>query len=310
MLFSTQRDSIRLISVPSLFILVVLSALSAANLEAQGGSTVDRWGTQSFEINPFIGLLNDQPEFSPDLNTDQLRRDAIIGGRLGYTFGSNIFFQVEASNSLIQILYPLEEGGNQARNTNTFFGGGAIGYNIQPAQDIQVFGVVGAGAVLWDAELAIRETQLRFNYGLGARYFVGPKLAVRTDVRMHHIPSALEKLRAESAGGAVADGNLFALELSVGISLFTHGSTDGDRDGVSDRVDTCPGSRPGVIVDGKGCPLDSDGDGVPDGIDQCPNTPRGVEVGLNGCPTDRDPEAYKETAQTNATHPRSILRRN
>lgn len=63
---------------------------------------------------------------------------------------------------------------------------------------------------------------------------------------------------------------------------------DTDGDGVSDDLDQCPGTAPGVPVASNGCPLDDDKDGVINGQDACPNTPAGVPVGANGCPADSD----------------------
>jgi len=61
---------------------------------------------------------------------------------------------------------------------------------------------------------------------------------------------------------------------------------DEDGDGVSDTVDICPNTPPGMRVDQLGCPLlsDSDGDGVVDENDRCPNTPENSVVDLEGCP--------------------------
>ncbi len=60
---------------------------------------------------------------------------------------------------------------------------------------------------------------------------------------------------------------------------------DGDADGVSDEIDACPYSAPGVIVGADGCegPPDTDLDGVPDTSDSCPETPRDALVDPFGC---------------------------
>lgn len=69
---------------------------------------------------------------------------------------------------------------------------------------------------------------------------------------------------------------------SVGV-IFTLGKVkDSDGDGVTDRNDACPGTKPGVAVDAKGCPLDRDGDGIADMIDKCPDV-KGTAL-ANGCP--------------------------
>lgn len=58
---------------------------------------------------------------------------------------------------------------------------------------------------------------------------------------------------------------------------------DADQDGVSDDLDMCPNSPPGIVVNRMGCPRDFDGDGVPDYLDQCPNTKLGTSVDSSGC---------------------------
>lgn len=66
---------------------------------------------------------------------------------------------------------------------------------------------------------------------------------------------------------------------------------DGDGDGISDEVDDCPYTPPGIRVDATGCPknkADGDLDGVPDVVDDCPYTPAGAEVNFKGCAIDDD----------------------
>lgn len=60
-------------------------------------------------------------------------------------------------------------------------------------------------------------------------------------------------------------------------------AVDYDGDGVFDRVDRCPNTPKGCIVDVYGCEMDSDHDGVCDGRDKCPNTPPGLKVDAEGC---------------------------
>jgi OOP family OmpA-OmpF porin len=64
---------------------------------------------------------------------------------------------------------------------------------------------------------------------------------------------------------------------------FRWPAVDMDQDGVFDRLDHCPNTPKGAIVDQYGCPLDSDGDGVYDGLDLCPDTPPGKKVDASGC---------------------------
>ena len=60
-------------------------------------------------------------------------------------------------------------------------------------------------------------------------------------------------------------------------------AVDMDQDGVYDRIDHCPGTPKGCVVDERGCQTDADHDGVCDGLDQCPDTPAGVKVNKVGC---------------------------
>ena len=268
------------------------AALVAAmtwSVPTQAQSPMSRWGLESWEISAFIGALGDAVEFSPDLDRDQLRRDAMFGGRIGYTFASNLFVQLDGSNALVRIAYPdLGVPGFESRNTNAFFTGATVGYNLQPRRHLQLFVAAGAGLATWAAELSQRQTQPRLNYGVGARYFVTPRLAVRSDLRIHQIPSALDELRSEVLGSTVTGGTLYAGEASIGVSLFTNNSGDADGDGINDDEDECPGTRPGGLVDETGCEIDTDLDGVPDPLDECPGTPRGARVGQDGCGSDGD----------------------
>jgi OOP family OmpA-OmpF porin len=68
-----------------------------------------------------------------------------------------------------------------------------------------------------------------------------------------------------------------------GAPCFSWPAVDYDGDGVFDRVDNCPGTKRGCVVDKYGCAVDSDRDGVCDGLDQCPDTPLGVKVNKEGC---------------------------
>ena len=86
------------------------------------------------------------------------------------------------------------------------------------------------------------------------------------------------------------------LQNFVGI-VYSFGSGDSDKDGVSDKKDKCP-DVPG-LKEFEGCP-DTDGDGIPDKEDQCPEISGTPE--FNGCidsdgdgisdPDDKCPEEY------------------
>jgi len=66
---------------------------------------------------------------------------------------------------------------------------------------------------------------------------------------------------------------------------------DDDADGVANKLDKCPNTRPGYKVDEFGCDMDSDGDGIVDNEDQCPNDSGLVD--FKGCP-DKDGDSIKD----------------
>ncbi len=172
----------------------------------------------AWELNAFIGLLNDEPEYNPDELDDQIRRDAIIGARAGYTFPFGLFLQAEGSNSLLRVRLP-DGGSSSTRNLTVFFVEAALGYNITLSQKAELFFAGGAGVAICVPERMESETDFALNYGLGGRYYLSPRLALRGDVRMHHVLDAMADTRERILVDPVRR-DLFALELSIGVSYF------------------------------------------------------------------------------------------
>lgn len=84
--------------------------------------------------------------------------------------------------------------------------------------------------------------------------------------------------------------------VDAGLNFFfgnSMGPKDGDKDGVLDEADACPGTAAGERVDARGCtlPKDADNDGVIDPNDACPGTMAGDRVDARGCPLPRDADS-------------------
>jgi hypothetical protein len=174
-----------------------------------------------WQLDGFVGLLNDEPEFNPDEegpNADQFRRDAIVGLRTGYAFGDGaVFALLEAANSLVMFDSPTRPVDREA---DSFWFGASGGYNLPPWGRVQVFPAVGLGIVVWDVQgVDETETDFTLNYGLGAKYLFNRRLGVRWDARMHQVPSALLDTRRRLGDVGDEGADLFGLEMSVGVTF-------------------------------------------------------------------------------------------
>jgi hypothetical protein len=172
---------------------------------------VGRW-----ELNSYGGVLNDEPEFSPSAGDDQFRRDAIFGVRGAYHFGSDVFVQAEVANALATLAT-----GGVRQNLNSFPVLGAVGYTFHVSHNFQLFPSLGAGAVFWRPDETPSGADLDLMAGVGGRLFLTRNHALRADMRVHHVPGALEATLRDLD---VSTGqNLWALELSFGVSWFPAG---------------------------------------------------------------------------------------
>jgi hypothetical protein len=197
------------------------SGEAAGSSRADGSAAPQEPGRSGYwELGAFIGLLNDEPEYHPDVSEDQFRRDALIGARGGYTLPFGLFLQAQGSNSLVRIATPNGNGVTSTRNTNIFFVESVLGYNFDISARFDAFLGGGVGAAISTPDDMPSETDLALNYGVGGRYkFADSRLAVRGDVRMHQVLDAMQDFRG-LAGVPASDRDVFALELSVGVSVF------------------------------------------------------------------------------------------
>jgi hypothetical protein len=110
-------------------------------------------------------------------------------------------------------------------------------------------------------------------FGGGGRIPIAPHLSVRID-------ASVRRRKAY-------DFTSYSLGAGLSWTLRRHGGSasnaDADLDGVPDRLDRCPNTPAGALVDSHGCTQDHDGDGVPDGLDRCPRTPPDTPVNAVGC---------------------------
>lgn len=149
-------------------------------------------------------------------------------------------------------------------------------YYFDRTDKAQLYSVIGAGASQLSLN-EISEDDTLLNAGLGFKYAFNDIVALRTDMRLNHY------LNSDATHGA----------LNMGLSFLIGGkapakpvkNVDTDRDGIADRLDSCPGTAVGIAVDSTGCPIvvDTDKDGVVDTKDNCPGTKAGAKVDAKGC---------------------------
>jgi len=180
--------------------------------------TVDgAWGQGVFEFNGFVGMMNDMPEYTIN-GIDIIRRDATIGGRIGYITTANVFFEVHLQNSLIRVRVSADDPGVQ-RNLNSWLAGGTAGLFLPVNRHLQVFGTLGAEGVRFYPDGLDSETNFAWLFGFGGRLMLLPHVAIRVDSRWHRVLDALQQTLGDVA--ALAPENLTLWELSVGVSWLT-----------------------------------------------------------------------------------------
>lgn len=128
--------------------------------------------------------------------------------------------------------------------------------------------------------LVVPGTDWTGNAGLGFNYMLSSQLGLNYNLNWAYTS------RDKRDGLSNGYNDQFMIH-TVGLVFVVGKAKDSDGDGVSDRRDVCPNTKPGAVVDFVGCPADTDKDGVPDFEDKCPNV--AGSKSLAGCPdTDGD----------------------
>jgi outer membrane protein OmpA-like peptidoglycan-associated protein len=211
----------------------------------------------------------------------ELQDKAGLGGRLGFFITRN--FEIEAQAHWVPTRSTsLTHPERFDQKVDNLGGRALLEYNFQARP---VAFIIGAGwAYNKFSGDAVEGTSLKTNENgpsglVGVRFGVGGVVQARIDGTYDHFNSP-----ATALSGADSDGN-WGLQAGISFLFPKEKPKDSDGDGVPDKLDQCPATPVGTVVDDKGCPvpLDDDKDGVVNERDQCPNTPAGETVDAAGC---------------------------
>jgi outer membrane protein OmpA-like peptidoglycan-associated protein/opacity protein-like surface antigen len=227
-------------------------------------------------------------------------------------FNMNLAVTYDDTTATKNQSFKLNKKSNAYTRLNGILTGLTVQYYFRPEQRFQPYILTGLGIDFWKMTVlgtrpeygtAVRDDKYRFSdldfkAGIGFNYALSDKLSLDIQGRMSWVLSNLNTTgRPLIWGSAVHKNKRFFnafFEPTIGISYGFGGNRDTDKDGVPDKLDKCPDTPKGAIVDANGCPRDSDNDGIYDGIDQCPDTPAGALVDISGCPIDSDKDGVPD----------------
>src|SRR3989454_459738 len=253
-----------------------LTTALATLLASAGVRTLPAQHAHQFELGAFGSYTRYDRAFGLD---NQLGG----GARLGFLFGRVVGAELD-------IGYVEPNATSGVATAELTHGSGSLVLNVAAGQRHLLYILGGYTRLDFEKTPPYRFADNAVHGALGDRVFLGPRAALRLEVRAIYAPSTHASFGSGWAGHVVG---------SLGLSVFAGGGppSDADKDGVPDKRDACPNTPHGATVDPRGCPSDADRGGVPDGLDKCPNTPPGTEVDAVGCTrvTDSDGDGVDDT---------------
>src|SRR5467141_4599050 len=202
-----------------------------------------------------------------------------IGGGVRFAYGLTPMIGLE-----VDALFQSPQNVAPSVQIEPLIGSASLIVNALNAPRMSVYVLGGYSRLDFGATSPYRFTDGGFHGGVGAKFFMSSRVALRFEARGIYTPSTTSAF----PGGSKNATHLMA---SAGFAFFQPDAApaaDADHDGGGDKRDACPDTPRGATVDNRGCPADADSDGVLNGIDQCPNTPTGATVDATGCPHDQD----------------------
>ncbi len=156
----------------------------------------------------------------------------------------------------------------------------------------------------------IKDQEITALVGVGVEWYPIENLGINIGGKFHYLTRLLTSFTDNKDMVGTEAGELDLPrgipEAFVGINYYFGKPKDTDKDGVPDKIDQCPDTPLGCLVDANGCPTDADNDGICDGLDKCPDTPKGCKVDATGCPTDADADGVCDGLDKCADTPKGV----
>ena len=125
------------------------------------------------EISAFVEAFDDRGELGPDAFWVDPAGNALFGGSLAYHFRPR--FYVEAMGGFIPMRMRLQ---SSSRDLDLGVVGASLGYRLPLYGPLDVSASVGGGVAMWNPSGLASERDALILYGLTARYFLTPALAL------------------------------------------------------------------------------------------------------------------------------------
>ncbi|MBW6492498.1 MAG: OmpA family protein [Lentimicrobium sp.] len=233
-----------------------------------------------------VGLHGGAIQYNGDLGNDFFKTDQAF-----YGFGGLSFTRFLGNRLDVSLLLTKGETGYMTE-TSRFrhqLTTGTINFRLNligADYFVRPYIFAGGGVMMFANTLVDTKNNEKFDFaapsfGAGLNFRMGKAVTLNLQETFMYSSS-------DERDDVVKNSNDFFLLHSVGLTFNFGKKSDADGDGIADRLDKCPDTPAGVVVDANGCPLDADGDGVPDYLDKCANTRTGLAVDQFGCPLDKD----------------------
>src|SRR5438093_2879687 len=250
-----------------------LTTALAALLAGAGVSALPAQHAHQFELGAFGSYTRYDRAFG-------LENQLGGGARLGYFFGRVVGAELD-------IGYVEPNATSGVATAELTHGSGSLVLNVAAGERHLLYMLGGYTRLDFEKTPPYRFADNAVHGALGDRVFVGPRAALRLEVRAIYAPSTHASFGPGWAGHVVG---------SRGLAVVAGGGppSDAAKDGGPDKRDACPGTPHGATVDPRGCPSDADREGIPVGLDQCHNKTPGATVDAAGCPLDADKDGVPD----------------